>query len=85
MVGGDGAAAILDCVGADRIAIDGAIVAGCPSGIVHGGAADGLRLVTKSGGFGDPDTLATITTRLRAGSRFDHHHAAPRLVEKETP
>ena len=53
LVGGDGAAAVLDRLDADGITIDGAIVPGCPTGIVVGGPADGLRLVTKSGGFGD--------------------------------
>ena len=71
-MGGDGAAAILDWLATDRILIDGAIIPGCPTGIVAGGPADGLRLVTKSGGFGDPDTLATITDRLRAPGATQH-------------
>ena len=66
IVGGDGAAAILARLSTDRIVIDGALSGGCPTGIVVGGIADGLRLVTKSGGFGTRDTLATITARLRA-------------------
>ncbi|HZA72309.1 MAG TPA: nucleotide-binding domain containing protein [Propionibacteriaceae bacterium] len=66
IVGGDGAAAILAQLSTERILIDGAVSGGCPTGIVVGGTADGLRLVTKSGGFGTPDTLATITARLRA-------------------
>jgi D-threonate/D-erythronate kinase len=64
IVGGDGAAAILARLSTDRILIDGALSSGCPTGVVVGGIADGLRLVTKSGGFGTPDTLATITVRL---------------------
>jgi uncharacterized protein YgbK (DUF1537 family) len=66
IVGGDGAAAILARLSTDRILIDGALSGGCPTGIVVGGTAHGIRLVTKSGGFGTPDTLATITARLRA-------------------
>jgi uncharacterized protein YgbK (DUF1537 family) len=85
VVGGDGAAAVLARLGADSIAIDGAIVGGCPTGIVRSGIADGLRLVTKSGGFGSPDALTTITIRLLAGSRLDEDQAASRLREKETP
>jgi D-threonate/D-erythronate kinase len=66
IVGGDGAAAILARLSTDRILIDGALSGGCSTGILVGGAADGLRLITKSGGFGSPDTLATMTARLRA-------------------
>lgn len=69
VVGGDGAAAVLTGLGADLVEIDAALVPGCPTGRVTGGRADGLRLVTKSGGFGGPATLDQIVTRLRAGSR----------------
>jgi hypothetical protein len=41
-------------------------VPGAPDGRVVGGTADGLRLITKSGGFGGPDTLITIVQRLRS-------------------
>jgi uncharacterized protein YgbK (DUF1537 family) len=71
IVGGDGAAAILARLSTDCILIDGALEVGCPTGIVVGGTADGLRLVTKSGGFGIPDTLATIIARLRAPGDTD--------------
>ncbi|HET9871915.1 MAG TPA: four-carbon acid sugar kinase family protein [Propionibacteriaceae bacterium] len=88
IVGGDGAAAILGRVGADHLLIDGAIHPGCPSGIVIGGRADGLRLVTKSGGFGDSDTLRTILTRLRRGSDpIPHHrpdHARPTTTKESS-
>jgi uncharacterized protein YgbK (DUF1537 family) len=88
LVGGDGAAAVLARLGADRVAIDGAVHAGCPTGIVYGGHADGLRLVTKSGGFGDPTTLASITTRLRAepgpDPRPDRELAVGQPPQKET-
>lgn len=86
IVGGDGAAAILTGVAADSIAIDGAIIPGCPTGIVAGGPAAGLRLVTKSGGFGDQDALSEITYRLRATGAdpgTDHHHAGPPPIQKE--
>ena len=74
VVGGDGAAAILTRLAVDRIVIDGTIDRGCPTGILHGGTADGLRLVTKSGGFGDPTTLATVVRRLRATSAHPRPH-----------
>jgi D-threonate/D-erythronate kinase len=67
LVGGDGAAAVLDRLHAERVLIGSAIVPGAPEGRILGGPADGLRIVTKSGGFGDPDTLATLVRRLRDG------------------
>jgi D-threonate/D-erythronate kinase len=71
-VGGDGAAAILRRLSADHVTVDGAISGGCPTGVVSGGTADGLRLVTKSGGFGDPTTLSTLVRRLRSGTGTHH-------------
>ena len=66
LVGGDGAAAILRRVAADRVVVDSMISTGCPTGSVVGGPADGLRLITKSGGFGQPDALTRIVERLRS-------------------
>jgi uncharacterized protein YgbK (DUF1537 family) len=88
VVGGDGAAAILAGLAADSIEIDGAVVPGCPTGFVSGGRADGLRVVTKSGGFGGPAAVEQIIHALRAGRagpRTDHLHAGPRPTPKEAP
>ncbi|MGI3779916.1 MAG: four-carbon acid sugar kinase family protein [Janthinobacterium lividum] len=88
-VGGDGAAAILAELAADGIEIVGAVVPGCPTGYVSGGYADGLRLVTRSGGFGSAAALDQIIRRLRttrAGLPTDHHlQAGPRPSPKEAP
>ncbi|MGI3784956.1 MAG: four-carbon acid sugar kinase family protein [Janthinobacterium lividum] len=65
LVGGDGAAAILEGLAADGVEIDGAVVPGCPTGLVSGGRADGLRVVTKSGGFGGPAAVEQIVRTLR--------------------
>ena len=65
VIGGDGAAAVLADLEADGVDIDGALVPGCPTGVVTGGRADGLRLVTKSGGFGTPAALDQIVRQLR--------------------
>ena len=46
--------------------VDSMISTGCPTGSVVGGPADGLRLITKSGGFGQPDALTRIVERLRS-------------------
>jgi len=66
LVGGDGAAAILDQLQVESVRIYSAVVPGAPDGRVVGGPADRLRLVTKSGGFGGPDTLIAIVQRLRS-------------------
>ena len=66
LVGGDGAAAVLDRLGAVRIVVDGTVLDGCPTGVLQGGVADGVRVVTKSGGFGAASALAAIVDQLAA-------------------
>ncbi|SDV03290.1 Uncharacterized conserved protein YgbK, DUF1537 family [Microlunatus sagamiharensis] len=89
LVGGDGAAAVLDLLDADGIDVDGAAVPGCPTGSLTGGPADGLRLVTKSGGFGVASALEAIVRTLRhptpspAHPGSDHPDAGPRPTPKE--
>ncbi len=64
LVGGDGAGAVFDSLGVERIAINSSILPGTADGRVIGGPAHGLRIVTKSGGFGGSDALITIVHRL---------------------
>ena len=66
LVGGDGAAAVLEHLGAYTLVVDGTVLGGCPTGVVRGGVADGLRVVTKSGGFGEASGLTRIVARLAA-------------------
>jgi D-threonate/D-erythronate kinase len=66
LVGGDGAAAVLDRAGAGAIRVEAALAPGVPIGTVLGGAAHGVRVVTKSGGFGRPDSLLEIIDRLQS-------------------
>jgi uncharacterized protein YgbK (DUF1537 family) len=66
MVGGDGAAAALHRVGAHAIRVHGALAPGVPVGTILGGAANGMRVVTKSGGFGRSDFLLEIVDRLQS-------------------
>jgi uncharacterized protein YgbK (DUF1537 family) len=68
LVGGDGAAAALQRVGADAIRVHAALAPGIPLGTILGGMADGLRVVTKSGAFGDSDSLLRIVDRLHSSS-----------------
>lgn len=57
LCGGDTAAFVLGRLGAEAILLLGEIQPGVPFGRVVGGIAAGAALVTKSGGFGGPDTL----------------------------
>jgi uncharacterized protein YgbK (DUF1537 family) len=66
LVGGDGAAATLNVLGAAGIRVADAPVEGVPLGTVVGGRHDGLAVATKAGGFGDPTTLIRLFTAVRA-------------------
>jgi uncharacterized protein YgbK (DUF1537 family) len=89
LVGGDGAAAVLRRIAASRVVVDSMISVGCPSGIIAGGQADGLRLVTKSGGFGRRETLTAIVRGLRAptaaDSSTDTNRTTLQPTQKEAP
>jgi uncharacterized protein YgbK (DUF1537 family) len=74
LVGGDGAAATLDRLGATAVTVHSALAPGVPIGAIVGGPAHGVRLVTTSGGFGDAESLVRIVDRLQAGS---HHRKEP--------
>jgi uncharacterized protein YgbK (DUF1537 family) len=65
LIGGDGALAVLDRLGAAQIEIVDNLAPGTPCGTVLGGTAHGLQVVTRSGGFGDVDALVHIVNRLR--------------------
>jgi uncharacterized protein YgbK (DUF1537 family) len=65
LIGGDGALAVLDRLGAAQIEIVDNLAPGTPHGTVIGGTAHGLQVVTRSGGFGDVDALVHIVSRLR--------------------
>jgi uncharacterized protein YgbK (DUF1537 family) len=53
MTGGDIARAVCRRLGATALRALGEVQAGVPAGILVGGPVDGLRVVTKAGGFGD--------------------------------
>ncbi|MDA0567707.1 four-carbon acid sugar kinase family protein [Streptomonospora sp. S1-112] len=65
VTGGDGARAVVDALGATGIALTGEVEAGIPAGTLTGGPLHGLPVVTKAGGFGDPDALITAATAIR--------------------
>lgn len=64
-VGGDGALATLRQLGATALHIHGELFDGVPRGTIIGGIADGLAVVTKSGGFGGDGALVEIVSSLQ--------------------
>jgi uncharacterized protein YgbK (DUF1537 family) len=67
VTGGDTAIAILQCLGQSVLRVIGTLLPGIPYSRIQG-PRGALLLVTKAGGFGAPDTLHTIASRLRAGA-----------------
>lgn len=67
VVGGDGARALADELGAVGIAVRDAVQEGMPAGILVGGSRPGLAIVTKAGGFGEPDAVIAAVVHLETG------------------
>jgi len=66
--GGDMACAVLRALQACAIEIHEEVAPGVPASCIIGGVADGIPLITKSGGFGDPDTLLHTLRYLKGYS-----------------
>ena len=66
LIGGDGARAALKHLGASGIRIVGSAIEGIPIGIIIGGRADGMPVLTKAGGFGADDALVRAMERILA-------------------
>jgi uncharacterized protein YgbK (DUF1537 family) len=58
--GGDTAMRICAALGVHSISLHGEIFPGIPWGVLRGGMADGISVITKSGGFGEVDTLTLL-------------------------
>ena len=58
IAGGDTAFDVLRSLGASSIDVLGEVETGVPYGLLNGGIAPGVTLITKAGGFGDSQTLA---------------------------
>lgn len=68
MFGGDGSAALLDALNVKALQVLRPVAEGVPLATVRGGAYDGLVVITKSGGFGNPDLLSQIMEKLKEKS-----------------
>lgn len=60
VAGGETLRAICDCLGAERLDVDGELAPGIPASMLRGGRWDGLRVVSKSGAFGDAGLLLRL-------------------------
>jgi uncharacterized protein YgbK (DUF1537 family) len=67
--GGDTASMVCSALQVRAIEVCGEVLSGLPWGVIRGGAANGLLLATKSGGFGDEHALARVADFLTAGDR----------------
>jgi uncharacterized protein YgbK (DUF1537 family) len=65
LTGGDTAIAVCQLLGAQAIQILHEVEPGVPLGILKGGRADGLPVVTKAGGFGSPDVFVKAIRLLQ--------------------
>ncbi|MQL52060.1 four-carbon acid sugar kinase family protein [Desulfofundulus thermobenzoicus] len=64
VAGGDTAVHVFNALGASGIILENEIAPGIPRGRLVGGQFHGLPVVTKAGGFGERDSLVTVTNHL---------------------
>jgi D-threonate/D-erythronate kinase len=60
VAGGETLRALCMALDAEGLVVDGEIAAGVPASRLLGGRWDGLRVVSKSGAFGDQELLARL-------------------------
>jgi len=65
LTGGETAQLAVHALGAHSFILQGEFGPGIPWGVVQGGDAHGLTVVTKSGGFGAPGVFRDILAALR--------------------
>jgi hypothetical protein len=65
LTGGDTAAFVLDALEAEALDLRGEVEPGIPWSVVRGGWADGSVALTKSGGFGNEESLAGMAEFCR--------------------
>ncbi|MEO9190214.1 MAG: four-carbon acid sugar kinase family protein [Acetobacteraceae bacterium] len=64
VAGGETLRASCTALGAVRLDVDGQVMPGIPTSVLRGGVWDGLRVVSKSGAFGDPGLLSRLLAQL---------------------
>ncbi len=79
--GGETLRALCQALGAGRLDINGTLLPGVPGSTLCGGAWNGVRVVSKSGAFGDPSLLR----RLIRGDAPDADRAAPEPTRQGMP
>jgi len=71
LMGGETSIKIIESLGAKAVRIGGEFLPGIPSGRIIGGEYDGMRIVTKAGGFGDSYTLVKIIESMRGNRKLE--------------
>ena len=66
--GGETADQVLTHLQAETVELAAEPLPGCPLGVLRGWTADGARVITKSGSFGERDTLVRLVRMLQGGS-----------------
>jgi len=64
VTGGDTARAVTNALGSQALEVEREAAPGVPICVLQGGRWDGLVVVTKAGGFGEPDTLVRVVRQL---------------------
>jgi uncharacterized protein YgbK (DUF1537 family) len=71
LCGGDTAAAVCRRLEVAAIRVGGEVEPGIPWGLITGGMADGVRIITKAGGFGSEKAIVKSMTYLEEGNRYE--------------
>jgi uncharacterized protein YgbK (DUF1537 family) len=66
LTGGDTARAVCGALGIQALEILREVAPGVPISLLQGGRWDGLPVVTKAGGFGEPETIARVAQVVEA-------------------
>jgi uncharacterized protein YgbK (DUF1537 family) len=74
LAGGAVARLVCERLGAHSVRLNGELQPGIPFGQLQGGRWDGLRVVTKAGGFGTPQTLLDVVRALGVSSVAEPTH-----------
>lgn len=65
LVGGDTAFSVAESLGASMLSVEGEAELGAPILRVIGGKREGIKLITRPGGFGDKGSLVRLMKRLK--------------------